>query len=77
MKLLWYRATLNMGHVGAGKSIDEEIYIQAPNAVAAMAVVGRFPGAKKSRRGTYGNSLLPVEGELPAGARKWWWNGKR
>ena len=76
MTLLWYRAALQMGHVGAGKSIDEEVYIQAPDAVAAMDVAAKFPGAKKSRRGFYGNSILHVEC-VPAGARRWWWNGKR
>jgi len=76
MTLRWFRATLNMGHVGAGKSIDEEVYIQAPDAVAAMDVAAKFPGAKKSRRGFYGNSLLHVE-SVPAGARRWYWRRRR
>ena len=76
MTLRWFRASLNMGHIGAGKSTDETVYIQAPDAVAAMDVAAKFPGAKKSRRGFYGNSLLHVE-SVPPGARRWYWRRRR
>ena len=72
MNLQWFRASINMAHVGAGKAVDEVVYIQAPNAVAAMDVVSSFPGAKKSRRGSQGNSIIPVEG-VPPDAKRWYW----
>ena len=75
LQLRWFKASLNMGHVGAGKALDETVYIQAPDAVAAWEVACRqFPGAKKSRRGTAGNGLLPVD-QVPEDARRWWWKG--
>ena len=74
MKLQWFRASLNMGHVGAGMVTDQTIFIQAPSAVQAMNVASRFPGAKKSRRGTCGNSITPVE-VVPDDARRWYWRG--
>ena len=76
MNLHWFRASLNMGHVGAGNATDETIYIQAPDALTAWEIAKRFPGAKKSRRGTEGNSLLLVD-RVPGGARRWYWRKKR
>lgn len=75
MKLQWFRASLNMAHAGAGQDAgDETVFIEAPNCLAAMNIAGRFPGAKKSRRGTCGNSLVPVK-VVPDGARRWYWRG--
>lgn len=68
----WYKASLNMAHQGAGKALDETIYIQAPDLVAAYEVARRLPGCKKSRTGSFGNTLEPA-GKLPTGCRKWYW----
>jgi hypothetical protein len=77
MSLQWFRANVQMGHVGAGKADSRTIYIQAPSAVAAWEEAQGFPGAKKSRRSGAGNSVTPAE--VPEGTPRrdlWFWRRK-
>lgn len=76
MKLQWFRVSLNMAHVGAGRSISRTVFIQAPDALGAWEEAQRFPGAKKGRRGSAGNDVTPAD--VPKGTAKrdkWYWRG--
>ena len=77
-RLQWFRATLNFGHVGAGRETSRTVYIQAPDALAAWGAALTFPGAKKSKGGGAGNSATPAE--VPEGTPRrdlWYWRAQQ
>lgn len=49
VEMNWYRVVGHKGHVGAKKSEEVILYIQAENIAAALNVYKRVPGIKLSR----------------------------
>ena len=73
--LLWFQCNVTMAHVGAGKSTDRTVFIQAPDAVEAYDIALWLPGTKKSR-GAIGPSVQPWRGRPPRNSWRWYWKKK-
>jgi hypothetical protein len=56
-----YECTVKKGHIGAGKHIEEKIFVIANDVLEAMKIAMNRGGVKKGRGYEYGQSIVEVK----------------